>query len=303
MRGQSQFPALGEPFSWPPAWRGWPRGPQASGDETTPGDSRLPTVTVVTPSLDQAAFIADTLASVAAQRYPDIEHIVVDGGSSDGTVEILRGQGDALRWTSEVDAGQADAVNRGFARARGDVLGWLNADDLYAPGAVAAASGFLAEHPEVDVVYGDCVYLYQDAEPEEIRLVRGRPFDLDPLLNVGCYIPQPATFMRRSALAGVKLDTSLRFALDYDLWIRLARNGRRFAYLDRPLALFRITPGSKSGAQLAEFWREVRAVSRRNGGRFFSQMFLGHVKGLAARRWPRGWAAAKRLAGRSGGRP
>ncbi len=302
MRTPRRFPLQGQSFSLPPEWTGWPAEARLlPADGTAATGSPRPSVSVITPSLDQGAFIGDALASVAGQRYPGLEHIVVDGGSSDGTVEILRASGGAVRWTSEPDAGQGDAVNKGIARARGEIVGWLNADDFYAPGAAAAAAAFLAAHPEADVVYGDCLYLYQDAEPEETRLVRAWPFDLDALLNVGCYIPQPATFVRRAALAGVALDATLRFALDYDLWIRLARAGRSFAYLPLTLAVFRITPGSKSGHDLDEFWREVRAVSRRNGGRLLSPMLASHLKARAARRWPRAWAALKRLAGRAGG--
>ncbi len=294
-----RFPRQGEPVAPEHGGAWWECGREET-PSLRPDGGDWPPVSVVTPCLDQAAFLPAALASVAAQAYPALEHIVVDGGSVDGTLAILRARGDAVRWTSEPDSGQADAVNKGIARARGEIVGWLNADDFYTPGAVAAAAGFLAAHRDVDVVYGDCLYLYQDAEPEEVRLVRARPFDLDALLNVGCYVPQPATFIRRSALAGVALDTGLRFALDYDLWIRLARAGRTFAYLPRTLAVFRVTPGSKSGARLAEFWREVRAVSRRNGARLLSPMLAGHLKGRAAQRWPRAWAALRRLAGRGG---
>ena len=293
----TRFPRLGERVPRQPGPAAWSRdrlGPEAA---TADGPS-LSSISVVTPSLNQAGFIADALASVAGQRCPGLEHVVVDGGSTDGTLEILHAQAGTMRWISEPDAGQAEAVNKGLARTSGEIVGWLNADDFYAPGAVAAAARFLAERPDVDVVYGDCIYLYQDAEPEESRLVRARAFDLGVLLNVGCYIPQPATFFRRSALAGITLDTSLRYAMDYDLWLRLARAGRTFAYLPQTLATFRITPGSKSGHQLDAFWREVRLVSRRNGGRVLSRMLAENLKGRAARHWPRGWGALKRLAGR-----
>jgi hypothetical protein len=160
---------------------------------------------------------------------------------------------------------------------------------------VHAAVSFLAGHPEVDVVYGDCIFLYQDAEPEESRLVRARPFDLGVLLDIGCFIHQPATFIRRAALVGTTLDEGLRFAMDYDLWIRLARASRKFAYLPRTLATFRITASSKSGARLDEFWREVRGVSRKHGGRFFSPMLLRHLKEGLAGRWPGAYASAKRV--------
>ncbi|HVN77006.1 MAG TPA: glycosyltransferase family 2 protein [Thermoanaerobaculaceae bacterium] len=294
----SAFPRLGEllpPEQGPTSWThaNPPTRP------TAPGGPAWPSMTVITPSLNQGILIRETIASVAGQRYPGLEHLVVDGGSTDGTLDVLRACAGSVRWVSEADAGQADAINKGLDRTAGEIVAWLNADDLWAPGAAAAAAGFLAAHPEVDVVYGDCIYLFQDVPPEEARLVRARPFDLDTLLNVGCYVPQPATFLRRAAIEGVRLDTGLRFALDYDLWIRLARAGRTFAYLPQTLAAFRVTCDSKSGRLLDEFWREVREVSLRNGGRAFSPMLLAHFKERAARRWPRAWGVLKRLARRA----
>ena len=298
----TRFPRQGEIVEHDAGRAGWPR---ESGSAQVPkpvGGARL-SVSIVTPSLNQGVYIADAIASVAGQGYPGLEHLVIDGGSGDGTLEILRAHGGTVCWTSEPDSGQADAVNKGLARARGEVVGWLNADDFYEAGAVRTAVAFLAARPEVDVVYGDCIYLYEDAEPVESRLVRARPFDLGFLLNGGCFIPQPATFIRRSALTGVALDESLRFAMDYYLWIRLARAGRTFAYLPRTLATFRVTASSKSGARLDQFWGEVRLVSRRNGGRALSPMLWEHVRGKVAQRWPRGWATLKRLGGRGKATP
>lgn len=288
------FPRLGEPHTRPPEHLGWPRAvsPTATAKEPGAGHKRL--VSVVTPSLDQVTLLEDALASVRHQVYPRIEHIVVDGGSRDGTLEILHGAPD-LTWISEPDQGQADALNKGFARATGEILGWLNADDFYEPGAVHTAVSFLVGHPDVDVVYGDCLYLYQQAGCEELRLVRARRFNLDFLVNVGCYIHQPAAFFRRSALDVGPLDPRLRCAMDYELWLRMARAGKRFGYLPLPLATFRITDTSKSGGSLTGFWPEVRGVSRRYGGRFFSPMLLRHLKEGLAGRWPGAYASAKRV--------
>jgi glycosyltransferase involved in cell wall biosynthesis len=289
------FPLLGEPVEVSPERMSWPR---TTEDPTLPSGmpdgSPWPAVSIVTPSLNQAPFIEDAIASVANQGYPTLEHHVIDGGSSDGTLEIFRRQGTALRWISEPDAGQADAVNKGFARTTGEIVGWLNADDFYEPGAVRAVAEFMLRHPDVDVVYGDCHYLYQDVTPAELRLVRSRAFDLAYLLNVGCYIHQPATFFRRSALVVGPLTTRLRYAMDYELWLRMARAGKRFAYLPVTLATFRITDASKSGASLGDFWPEVRATSRKYGGRFFSPMFLRHLKERLSGRWPGPYGSAKR---------
>jgi glycosyltransferase involved in cell wall biosynthesis len=289
------FPTLGERVDASPDRAGWPlKGLSERLPPLMPDGSPWPAVSIVTPSLNQAPFIEDAIASVANQRYPALEYQVIDGGSSDDTLEILRRQGTAVRWISEPDAGQADAVNKGFARTTGEIVGWLNADDFYEPGAVRAVAEFMARHPEVDVVYGDCLYLYQDVTPTELRLVRSRAFDLAYLLNVGCYIHQPATFLRRSALAVGPLDTRLRYAMDYELWLRMAQAGKRFAHLPLTLATFRITEASKSGANLGDFWPEVRATSRRYGGRSFSPMFLRHLKERLSGRWPGPYGSAKR---------
>jgi len=290
------FPTFGEVVTLSPHRSGWPR--QARGD-TLPlamtDGSPWPTVSIVTPSLNQVEYIEDALASVANQGYPGLEHLVVDGGSTDGTLQVFGRQGNKVRWSSEPDAGQADAVNKGIVRARGEIIGWLNADDFYEPGAVHAAVSFLVGHPDVDVVYGDCLYLYQQAGREELRLVRARRFDLEFLLNVGCYVQQPATFFRRSALNVGLLDPRLRYAMDYELWLRMARAGKRFSYLPLALATFRITDMSKSGASLTGFWPEVRGVSRRYGGRLISRMLLRHLKEGLAGRWPGAYASAKRV--------
>ena len=289
------FPVLGDPVQPDPVRADWPRQDRSKRlPPVTTDGSPWPTFSIVTPSLNQAAYIEDALASVANQGYPGLEHVVADGGSTDGTLEILQGAS-GVTWESEPDAGQADAVNKGFQKATGEILGWLNADDFYEPGAVHAAADFLARNPDVDVVYGDCLYLYQQTGREELRLVRSRQFDLDFLLNGGCYIHQPATFLRRIALADQRLDEKLRYAMDYDLWVRLARGGRRFAYLPTVLATFRITDASKSGAGLSGFWPEVRGVSRRYGGRFFSPMLQRHLKEGLAGRWPGAYASAKRV--------
>jgi glycosyltransferase involved in cell wall biosynthesis len=289
------FPTLGEWVEASPDHAGWPRKALSERlPPRMPDGSPWPTVSIITPSLNQARFIADAIASVANQGYPAFEHLVVDGGSADGTLEILRAQGAAVSWIAEPDTGQADAVNKGFARATGEILGWLNADDYYEAGAVRAVAEFTARHPDVDVVYGDCLYLYQDVTPAELRLVRSRAFDLAYLLNVGCFIHQPATFFRRSALVAGPLNTRLRYAMDYELWLRMARAGKRFAYLPVTLATFRITEASKSGASLTQFWPEVRATSRRYGGRFFSPMLLRHLKDRLSGRWPGPYGSAKR---------
>lgn len=242
--------------------------------------ARLPLVSVVTPSLNNAAFIERTIRSVLAQDYPHIEHIVVDGGSSDGTVAILE-RYPHLRWTSEPDRGQAAAINKGFALARGEILAWLNSDDLYLPGAISEAVAALAAHPDCSAVYSDFVVI--DERGVELARFPSLDFDLDQEINAGNFVPQPTAFFRREALERVGwLDERYRYAMDYDLFIRVGKRSR-LLHAERYWAAFRLRPESKTVSQSRRFWREEREISRRHGGRFFSELWITHH----ARRWQR----------------
>lgn len=228
-----------------------------------------PLVSIVTPSLDQGRFLAAAIRSVAEQDYPRLEHIVVDGGSSDETLEVLRAS-HGVRWISEPDEGQADAINKGFALAEGEVLAWLNADDLYLPGAVTAAVEALAA-AGAGLVYGGWTQIGEDGEL--LREVRAHPFDYRELLEVRNFIAQPSAFFTREALERAGgLDASYRYALDYELWLRLAKS-TRVTTVDRPLAAFRLHEGSKTVSQYRDFWPETHRASRRHGGRYFSPMW------------------------------
>jgi glycosyltransferase involved in cell wall biosynthesis len=205
----------------------------------------LPRVSIVTPSFNQAEFIAETIGTVLSQDYPEIEYLVVDGRSTDGTLDILRSFGERLNWISEPDRGQSDAINKGWRRTGGDIIAWLNADDLYRPGAVRKAVAFLLEHPTVDMVYGDCDYI--DAAGALVGTHRARAADGADLLRspVGI-VPQPATFLRRRVLQTVGfLDETLHNALDFDYWVRVAAR-HEIAYLPERLAAFRVHAGSKT---------------------------------------------------------
>lgn len=233
-----------------------------------------PIVSVITPALNQGLFIADAIVSVRVQDYEPIEHVVIDGGSSDSTVEVLR-RYDHLVWISEPDEGQSHALNKGFERARGEIFGWLNADDLYLPGAIATAVTALLQFG-AGLVYGD--YVKRDVETGWERRVDARTFDLEWQLNEGNVVPQPAAFFTREAFEAVGgIDRSLHYAMDYDLWIRI---GKRFpvVHVDAPLAVFRFHPASKTVSQNERFWREERAVARRHGGRALSTMYVEHVR-------------------------
>jgi hypothetical protein len=255
-----------------------------------------PLVSVVTPSLNHAAYLGEAVASVLDQVGVHLDHVVVDGASSDGTRAVLGAFGPRVRWVSEPDGGQAAAVNKGVRMGTGSILGWLNADDLYEPGAVAVAAGFLEAHPEVALVYGDAVFI--DAGGRELGpCTQVRRFTYSELVHAGDFIAQPAAFFRRSAFEAVGgLDESLRWAMDYDLWLKIAR---RFpvAYLPQRLARYRWTGQNKTASGGFERLAEIEAVGRRHGAGGLPALFrlekLALGRRVAAEHWRAGrWAAA-----------
>lgn len=222
-----------------------------------------PPISVVTPVRNGERFIRQTIESVLAQDYPALEYLIVDGGSTDRTLEIARRFGDRITLISGSDSGQAEALNLGFARARGEILGWLNADDLYTSGALAAVAAAFAERPGVDVIYGNADHI--DDEGRVLDPYPVEPFDRRALAR-RCFICQPAAFVRRSALHAVgALDPTLHYALDYDLWIRLCRTAT-FAKIDRELAYSRMHPANKTLSSRRAAYEEAMDVLRRNYG-------------------------------------
>jgi len=204
----------------------------------------MPLVSVLTPSYDQAPWLADNLESVRRQSYPEIEHVVMDGGSTDGTVELLEATQGRVRWTSEPDSGQSDAINKAFRESTGEIIGWLNSDDAYFDRHVVEnVVEYFRAHPEVDVLYGHAAQTTADGRL--IQILWAPEFDRD-LLGAVDFIVQPATFVRRAVLSDPMLDEEFHFAMDYELWIRLAENGARFARLNRLLAIDRHQPERKS---------------------------------------------------------
>lgn len=223
--------------------------------------SRGPLVSIVTPSLNAERFLDATINSVLVQDYPDIEYVVMDGGSADGSLEILRRYEGRLRYVSEPDAGQADAINRGFALTSGEILAFLNADDAYFPGAVATAVRAFAARPDAGVIYGDAVYV--DERGAEVGPYPVESFDRFKLER-RCFICQPAAFFRRDAfVASGGLDTSLRFALDYDLWIRMARR-YPMVKIDTRLATLRLHDRAKTVSETEQALHETIVVLQRH---------------------------------------
>ena len=213
-------------------------------DESAVPPENLPLVSILTPSFNQAAFLTDNLRSVARQTYPNVEHIVMDGGSTDGSAEILRDAGGSVKWRSEPDNGQSDAVNKAFRESRGEIIGWLNSDDAYFDASVLEdVAAYFRSHPDIDVVYGHCLQTTGDGTA--IQVLWAPRFDPELQKTVNLQM-QPSTFMRRHALSDPLLDASFHFAMDYELWLRLASQGSRFGRIDRILSIDRHQLGRKS---------------------------------------------------------
>jgi glycosyltransferase involved in cell wall biosynthesis len=252
-----------------------------------------PLVSVVTPSFNHAHFIEETIQSVVQQDYPRIEYLIVDGGSNDGTVDVIKNYEQYLTWwVSEKDKGQTDAINKGFARAQGEILAWLNSDDTYEPGAVSAAVKYLQDHPEVGMVYGDCNFLNERGDV--IGKFNAAQTDYRRLRQGYVHIPQQTMFFRRAIWEEVgPLDPSFYFAMDYDLWTRIAARSQ-IKYVPRIWANFRLHISGKTIAADERCWPEMIRVHYRDGGSFFSVIVAKYyIRKLFAPIW--NWRRIKML--------
>jgi glycosyltransferase involved in cell wall biosynthesis len=231
--------------------------------------SNRPLVSVVTPSYNQGRFIEDTLLSVKNQDYPNVEHIVVDGGSTDNTLEILRKHEDkySLTWISEPDNGQSDAINKGFTRSKGEIIGWLNSDDVYFDKEVISyIVGQFESSRDVDVIHGSNVPMTEDNLVFKVR--PSFPWvSYKRLLRRDCVI-QSATFFRRSIIQSNQLDVNLDFVMDYEYWLRIAKAGARFKSVSRVLSANRVHLARKSKVAKEQMKAEKRKVQARYGQKF-----------------------------------
>ena len=254
----------------------------------------LPTVSIITPSFNQARYLEATIQSVLSQDYPRIEYIIVDGGSTDGSVDVIQKYADKVAWwVSEKDRGQTDAINKGFARATGQILAWLNSDDTYEPRAVGQAVMYLLEHPEVGMVYADCNYIN-----EEGRVIGKFPAaqtDLARLRRGYVHIPQQTMFFRAELWKQIApLDASFYFAMDYDLWTRIASRAELKYLAGQTWANFRIHTSGKTIAADDRCWPEMIRVHYRDGGSFLSPIVAKYyIRKLVAPLWS--WRFRKRL--------
>lgn len=214
-----------------------------------PGDSAWPLITIVTPSYNQGKFVEETIRSVLLQGYPNLEYIIIDGGSTDNSVEIIRKYEPWLScWVSEEDYGQSDAINKGWERSTGEIVAYLNSDDVYTPGVFGEVAQYFKSHPECAVVHG--LTMVTDEQGNE-RGVFGSTFDLISSIN-GCNdsVAQPSAFIRKGALLNVGLlDVNLHRAMDYDLWLRLKLK-YPFMFVPRIWSKFRYHSESKSASKI-----------------------------------------------------
>jgi glycosyltransferase involved in cell wall biosynthesis len=248
-----------------------------------------PLVSIVTPSYNQALYLDETIRSVLTQDYAPLEYIIVDGGSTDGSREIIQRYAEQLAWwVSEPDAGQTDAINKGFARAQGEILAWLNSDDTYLPGAVAGAVAYLQQHPQAGMVYGDANLV--DERGQIIGKFPAAQTDYRRLRRGYVHIPQQAAFFRAELWRQVgPLDPTFYFAMDYDLWVRLARL-RPLHYLPQTWANFRLHGGGKSVTADERCWPEMLRVHQREGGGRFSWLyFKARLRPMVYGRLPLRW--------------
>jgi len=223
----------------------------------------LPKISVVTPSFNQASFLEETIRSVLSQGYPDLEYIVMDGGSTDGSIGIIRKYADRLAyWKSAKDDGQAAAIRSGFARATGEILCWLNSDDTIAPGTLRRVGEFFAAHPEVDLVYGDLNLVDADGK----CLYTARPLiRMGILVYENAFVPQQAMYWRCSLYNRVGgLDPFLRFAMDFDLVVRFLLAGARVRKLPGVLANYRWHRAAKSSTIRDVMEKERNELVRRH---------------------------------------
>lgn len=239
-----------------------------------------PLVSIVTPSYNQAQYLERTITSVLSQTYPRLEYYVMDGGSTDGSLEIIRKHAGRLAgWVSERDRGQTDAINKGFGRAKGEIFAWLNSDDTYEPQAVAEAVAYLQSHPQAGMVYGDTHFI--DEEDRPLGKFPAAQTDYARLRRGYVHIPQQAAFFRAELWRKVgPLDPTFYFAMDYDLWVRLSKIAP-LHYTPRHWANFRIHGAAKSDQADERCWPEMLRVHYREGGSPFSWLvFKARVRPL-----------------------
>lgn len=233
-------------------------------------------ITVVTPSYNQGKYIKRTIESVLSQGIPDIEYIVMDGGSTDETVDILKAYGGSIIWRSEKDNGQTDAVNKGIRAAHGEIIGWLNSDDVYYPEAIRKVLEVFEKNPDINVVYGNANHIRED--DSFIEEYYTEDFDYERLKDI-CFICQPSLFFRKKLVDQYGyLDDKLQYCMDYDYWLRLGK-GEKFYRLNELIAGSRLYDDNKTLGARRKVHEEMLAMQEKNLGRASEKWIynLAHV--------------------------
>jgi glycosyltransferase involved in cell wall biosynthesis len=219
--------------------------------------TRGPTLSVITPSLNQGRFIERSIQSVLLQGIPDLEYVICDGGSVDETVRVLKDYGNRLQWISEPDRGQAHSVNKGISQTKGEIICWINSDDVYYPGALQAVQKVFRDNPTTLAVYGQADHI--DARDNVVQPYPTEPWNYHRLMDV-CFLCQPAVFFRRVLIQKLgALDETLQYCMDYELWLRYGKYNY-FQYLQDRLAGSRMYSGNKTSSQPFAAHREISGM-------------------------------------------
>lgn len=226
--------------------------------------SNYPKITIITPSFNQGHFIKETIDSVLKQKYPNLEYWVIDGGSTDDTVKILKSYGKKIQWVSEKDSGQTHAINKGLARSTGDIIAYLNSDDVFLPNTLFTVAGYFVGHPDAQWLTGDYYIIDEKGTKIQSFVVEYkkllRMFSSFTLLSIANYIIQPSTFWRADVVKKIgTFNQKLRYCMDFDYWMRLYQR-YPLHVVDTPFSLFRIHAASKGGSQYIKQFAEEHDV-------------------------------------------
>lgn len=245
-----------------------------------PQNSKInfPKISIITPCFNQAEFLPFAIESVISQEYPNLEYIIIDGGSTDGSLDIIKQYEDHISyWQSGKDSGQSDAINQGFKKATGDIVAWLNSDDLYLPGAIKHAAECFTSDSQLDLLYGDCVFI--DENGQFIRyFTECEPYCPKRIRTYSDFIMQPTTFFKRATLFHIGLlNSSLFYTMDWDLWARFAKADAKVRYTPRVQAANREYDDSKTSSGGIRRLREILFTNLRNMNGFWPNAFFGFM--------------------------